>query len=160
MWWIIWLVLAITLLAIDLLLPDPITVWFGMAASVVWLVSLIIPSIPWYWEITMFLVLSIGAVIALPPKRIKPFLKRLKGQSDQETDFEFLLKYTGVVEECINNDLSTGLVKIHGVVWSARSVDNSTIEKGSIVTIQSVNGNKLYVKKKKEEDEMPEITTG
>ena len=156
MWWVVWLIAAVVLLLVEFLLPDPVTVWFGLSAAVVWLLSLIFQNMPWYWEVILFVVLSIGLLVAMPPRRMKMFLKKIKRQTEQETDFEYILKHIGVVQENVNNDLSTGLVKINGVVWSARSVDNTLIEKGSIVTIDSVDGNKLYVKKKEEEQSQEE----
>lgn len=150
MWWILWLILTVIFLSIEFFLPDPVTVWFGLSSGVVWTVSLIFPSLPWYWEIILFIALSIGAIIALPPKRMKTYLKKIKRETDQETNFEYACKYTGIVQEEVNNDLSTGLVKINGVVWVARSEDNTILEKNSFVTVTSVSGNKLYVKKKEE----------
>lgn len=149
--WIVWLIAAVLLLLIEFLLPDPVTVWFGLAAGVVALFSLIFQEVSLFWNAIIFIVLSISALVAVPPRRMKMFLKKIKRQTEQETDFEYILKHIGVVQETVNNDLSTGLVKINGVIWSARSVDNTLIEEGSIVTIESVDGNKLYVKKKEEE---------
>ena len=151
MWWLVWLCVAVVLLVIELLLPNPVTVWFGLAAAVVSLAALIFSNLSWYGEIGLFVVLSIVAVIALPTRRINPILRKIKRQNEQETDFEYVLKHTGVVQEEVNNDLSTGLVKINGVVWSARASGEEIIEAGSIVAVESVNGNKLYVKKKEEE---------
>ena len=151
MWWLVWLCVAVVLLLIELLLPNPVTVWFGLAAAVVSLAALIFSNLSWYGEIGLFVVLSIVAVIALPTRRINPILRKIKRHKEQETDFEYVLKHTGVVQEEVNNDLSTGLVKINGVVWSARASGEEIIEVGSIVAVESVNGNKLYVKKKEEE---------
>jgi membrane protein implicated in regulation of membrane protease activity len=148
MWWI-WLILAIVLLLIEYLLPDPVTVWSGLAAAVVCLFALI-PPIPWYVEIILFIVISIGLMIAFPPKKAKKLLRRLKLQAKQETALDYLLKNVAVVKETVDNDLSTGVVKVNGVLWTARSVDNTVIEKESIVSIESIDGNKLYVKLKEE----------
>ncbi len=158
MWWIVWLIAAVFLLLVELLLPDPVTVWFGLAAGVVCLFALIFQNMPWYWEVVLFVALSIGLLVVFPPRRMKMLLKKIKRHRDEETDFEYILKHIGIVQENVNNDLSTGLVKINGVVWSARSVDNTLIKKGSIVTIESVDGNKLYVKKKEEGQDKEEQT--
>ena len=53
-----------------------------------------------------------------------------------------------VVTEEINNLLGKGQAKIRGVIWTARSADESVIPKDSIVIIKAIEGVKLIVEKK------------
>ena len=47
------------------------------------------------------------------------------------------------------NEHQAGSVKIDGVVWSCKSVDNSDIKSGAKVEIKQVLGNKLLVEEVK-----------
>ena len=51
---------------------------------------------------------------------------------------------TGIVIENLNPE---GLIKTHGEIWKALSLDNKTIKKGSVVKIISVEGLLLHVKR-------------
>ena len=50
----------------------------------------------------------------------------------------------GIVIENLNPE---GLIKTHGEIWKALSLDNKTIKKGSVVKIISVEGLLLHVKR-------------
>ena len=93
--------------------------------------------------------LATGLLVATRPLA-KRFLKRKKGQ---ETNLELVVDHIGIVEEDINNDLAVGLVKINGLVWSARSKNGDVISKKSFVIVKEINGNKLIVEKRKEKEE-------
>lgn len=51
------------------------------------------------------------------------------------------------VIETIDNAKGSGTVRLRGVEWMARSVDDTVIEEGKVVTIQSVSGVKLLDKR-------------
>ena len=44
-------------------------------------------------------------------------------------------------------ELERGEVSYHNIEWTAESVDNTPIEKGTVVIITGIEGNKLKVKK-------------
>ena len=51
-----------------------------------------------------------------------------------------------IVYVAIDNAKGSGTVRLRGVEWMARSVDDTVIEEGKVVTVQSVSGVKLLVK--------------
>ena len=51
-----------------------------------------------------------------------------------------------VVTEEINNIEAKGAVKVGGIVWSARSETDETIETGKTVTVTKIDGVKLIVR--------------
>ena len=53
----------------------------------------------------------------------------------------------GIVEETVDNTEGTGIVKVEGSTWTARSSDGSRIEKGSNITVDRIDGVKLMVSK-------------
>ena len=150
MWWILWLCLAVVLLLIELVAVELVSVWFSTAALVVSVIVAIVPGLHWGWQIFIFALISTVLVILTRPL-VKKILKRREGQ---ETNLELILNHTGIVEEKIDNDFSIGAVKINGLTWSARSKDGSVIEKGELVVVEQIVGNKLIVTKKiKKENE-------
>ena len=47
----------------------------------------------------------------------------------------------------VDNTEGTGIVKVEGSTWTARSSDGSRIEKGSNITVDRIDGVKLMVSK-------------
>ena len=72
-------------------------------------------------------------------------MMRKKGQ---ETNLELIVNHNAMVVEDINNDEEVGAVKINGLIWSARAKDGQCIDKGTIVVVDEIRGNKLIVIKK------------
>ena len=76
---------------------------------------------------------------------MKRFLKKNK---NQETNLELNLDKVAVVTERIDNVKGEGTIKINGLEWSARSLDDSVIEKDELVIFKEIKGNKALVIKK------------
>jgi membrane protein implicated in regulation of membrane protease activity len=53
-----------------------------------------------------------------------------------------------VVTEKIDNVAGEGAIKINGLIWTARSIDDSIIEVGELVIFKEIKGNKAFVVKK------------
>ena len=63
----------------------------------------------------------------------------------QATNADRILGQRGQVLEDIDNAQSTGVVKVDGKIWTARSADGRHIPAGSQVTIRSIEGVKVIV---------------
>ena len=63
----------------------------------------------------------------------------------QATTADRILGQRGQVLEDIDNAQSTGVVKVDGKIWTARSADGQHIPAGSQVTIRSIEGVKVIV---------------
>ncbi len=84
----------------------------------------------------------------------RPLVKKfLKSREDQATNLDLIKGKLGIVEENIDNDLAQGAVKINGLVWNARSMDGEKLSKGTFVIVNKIDGNKLIVTKRKEQEE-------
>lgn len=77
-----------------------------------------------------------------PPARQEVFKKRV-----QPTNADRYIGLEGIVEETVDNTDGTGIVKVAGSTWTARSSDGSRIEKGSNITVDKIDGVKLMVSK-------------
>ncbi len=143
-WWILWLGVALALLILELLTTELVSIWFSIAALLMGIVTAIFPSLHWVWQMLIFALCATGLLILT-----RPFVKRfLKREDKQATNLDLIIGQTGQVEEDIDNDRSQGAVKVKGIVWNARSQSGETIPKGTLVRIESFDGNKLIVTKK------------
>lgn len=143
-WWILWLGLALALLAVEFLTTELVSIWFSASALLVGIVTAIFPSLHWAWQIFIFAVCSTGLLILTRPL-VKKFSKR---ERKQATNLELIVGQTGIVEEEIDNDRSQGAVKVKGIIWNARSENGEIIPKDTLVQVQSIDGNKLIVTKR------------
>ena len=75
-------------------------------------------------------------------------MKLLKRGKNQETNLELNIGKVAVVTEKIDNVRGEGAVKINGLEWSARSLDDSVIEKDELVIFKEIRGNKALVERK------------
>ncbi|MBR7160209.1 MAG: NfeD family protein [Clostridia bacterium] len=144
MTWLIWLGIAVLLIIIEAFTFDLVAVWFAASALVLTIVTSIVPTLDVFWQIAIFV--SVTAVLLISTRNaVKKFMMRKKGQ---ETNLELIVNHNAMVVEDINNDEEVGAVKINGLIWSARAKDGQCIDKGTIVVVDEIRGNKLIVIKK------------
>lgn len=143
-----WLALAIALLVFELITVQLVSVWFAMGAGVTAIVTAIVESaggsLDVVWQVAIFVVVS--GVLLLSTRKLA--LKLLKKNNKQETNLELNIGKIAVVTERIDNVRGEGAVKINGLEWSARSVDDSIIEKEELVVFKEIQGNKALVERK------------
>lgn len=77
---------------------------------------------------------------------VRPFAVKVLDKNRAKTNIDELPGQKAEVIETIDNAKGSGTVRLRGVEWMARSVDDTVIEEGKVVTIQSVSGVKLLVK--------------
>lgn len=77
----------------------------------------------------------------------RPIVKKKLTVKVEPTNADRCIGLIATVIEDINNIDGTGLVKVDGKIWTARSSDSSIIEKGTKVIIEKIDGVKLIVKK-------------
>ena len=117
-----------------------VSIWF-VAGSAVALLTAILGLGIWV-QITVF-VLASAAALALT----RPLMKKLASTKAIPTNADRVLGVVCKVTETIDNENSTGAVYADGKTWSARSADGSVLPVGVQVTVESMEGVKLFVKK-------------
>ena len=144
----IWLSLAIALVVVELSTTQLVSIWLAIAAAITAIITAIVAScggtLPLVWQIIIFVVSS-AALLASTRKLVQKLFKRNK---NQETNLELNLDKVAVVTERIDNVREEGAIKINGLVWTARSLDDSVIEKDELVIFKEIRGNKAFVIKK------------
>ena len=139
---IFWLGIFIVLVVIEALTIGLVSIWFAVGALGSAFVSLVTDDI--FIQLMVFVCISV--VMLLCTKRI---VSKVKIKRIVPTNLDRIIGFTGEVTEKITNH--SGEVKVDGKRWSA--VAESEIDVGSKVEILAIDGVKLCVRKKKEEEE-------
>ena len=134
----VWLVLMVGFLFLETGTVSLVSIWFAVGALSAMIASLF--SAPIVVQGVVFLVVSCICLAALRPlfrKFIQPKLIK--------TNVESVPGSVGIVIETVNNLEATGQVKLEHMVWSARSTDESTLEVGTQVRVDRIEGVKVFV---------------
>lgn len=138
---LVWFALAAVLGIVEAMTVSLVSIWFALGA-----VAAIIPAffnVPIWGQILVFLVVS-----ALAFAFTRKFLKDVIKVKKQPTNSDVLIGADGMVTADVNNLEGTGKVYISGLTWSARSENGENIPKGTVVTINKIEGVTLIVKTK------------
>lgn len=136
----IWIGLIVIFVIVEAATVQLVTVWFavgGIAGLIAYAFGLEI-----WMQILIFAVVS---AVALAVTR--PFVKKITKGRKQPTNADRYIGQEATVTEPISNELSTGAVRIGGLEWTARTVDNSEVDKGERVVVEAIEGAKLLVKR-------------
>lgn len=136
-----WLIALIALLIIELITLGLTTIWFAGGALIALIAALC--GAPFWLQFTLFLVVSAILLFVTRPIAVKYWNKdRIKTNADG------LVGQTALVIEEIDNIKAKGAVSVNGLEWTARTADNSIIEKDKVVVIKEIQGVKLIVENK------------
>lgn len=138
---VIWVVLLIVFLIMEAATVQLVSVWFAVGALAALIANL--GGLNVIGQIVLFLVLSAVCLVAT-----RPLVKKLTAAKIQKTNADRCIGAEAVVTEEINNLESTGQVKAIGNIWTARSTDDTVIEKGTVVIVERMEGVKLIVRNK------------
>ncbi|WP_442970733.1 NfeD family protein [Romboutsia sp. CE17] len=135
---LIWLVVALIFGVGELLTTSLTLIWFSIGALIVLVLSSFIKSI--LLQVFIFSIISISLLVVATKKIVK------KDENYKyETNLQGVLSKKGVVKEEIL-PYQTGIVVIDREEWSAISINNEKIDKGSTVDVIKIEGVKLVVK--------------
>ncbi|MDC7124898.1 MAG: NfeD family protein [Spirochaetales bacterium] len=135
----IWLGIAILLIIIEATTVNLATIWFALGALISMVLAFL--DIPFVWQILIFLILS-SVLLAFT----RPVLVKKLRVGAEKTNVESLVGKSGKVIVKITSD-QKGQVKTGGQIWTAAAIDDKTIEEGSQIKIEKIEGVTLYVSK-------------
>ena len=138
---VVWLILLVVFVIVEALTVGLASVWFAAGALVALLSTYFTDNI--WLQIFLFVAVSAVALFAL-----RPLAKKYVTPKQVATNADRVIGRDAVVTEDIDNLTATGAVKIFGVLWTARSVDDNPIPAGATVTVREIDGVKLVVSKK------------
>lgn len=143
-----WLALSIALLVMELATTQLVSIWFSIGAGTAAIITAIVNSaggnLSVIWQVVIFA--AVSAVLLLSTRKLAK--KLVKKTKNQETNLELNIGKVAIVVETIDNIKGEGAIKINGLEWSARSADDSIIQKDELVIFKEIQGNKAIVERK------------
>lgn len=138
---IVWILVAIAVIAIDIITSSFVFMWFSLGAFVAIILSLIGISVA--WQIVAFLVIGVATVSIGYPWAKKKF--------KADVNHVPTMEQTYIGKEMIaNEDMEEkSKIKVSGIYWTAYN-KGKIIKKGERYTITGIEGNKLIVKLKED----------
>lgn len=137
-----WLILFVVLIILELCTVNLTTIWFAFGALLAYVVSLFTDNV--MIQTTVFLAVSVITLILT-----RPIVKKYLLTKPSRTNADMLIGKIGVVtKEITKTDI--GEVKIDGKYWSAKA--DEKIKEGSKVEILAIEGVKLIVLEKEDDD--------
>lgn len=138
--WQIWLIISCLCFIIEMATIGFFVFWFGIGAFLSMIVSLFFPE-NIILQCIVFFITSIVLLFLTKPL-VEKFTKKDK---KIETNAYSIIGKKGIVTQDINSTYAIGQVKISGEVWSAKTLDDSIIEKGTQIKVLQIDGVKAVV---------------
>ena len=136
--WIVWLVLMVVFLMAEASTVSLVSIWFAVGSLGALIANLL--NAPFWLQITVFFVLSATLLACLRPL-VKKFIK----PKITATNADSVIGSAGYVTEDIDNLSARGQVKLGGMFWSARSTSGNPIQQGTKITVDKIEGVKVFV---------------
>ena len=137
--WMIWLALFIGALVLEGITMQLFSVWFAVGA-LAGIIASVAGAQAWV-QIVLFVAVSAVSLAAT-----RPLVKRMQNKKPTPTNADRFVGQNAEVLEEIDNIKGTGVIKVLGQTWSARTpVDGVVIPEGETVVTLSIQGAKLLV---------------
>ena len=138
--WQIWLIVAGLCFIIEMATVGFFVFWFGIGALISMVVSIFFPE-NIILQAVIFVISSVILLLLTKPL-VNKFTKKDK---KIETNAYSIIGKKGIVVQDINPTFGVGQIKIAGEVWSAKTSDETTIEKGTEIKVIQIDGVKAVV---------------
>ena len=138
--WKIWLIVAGFSFILEIATVGFLVFWFGVAALIVCILSLFIPSL--VAQFAIFIILS--ALLICLTRR---FAEKITKKDTIVTNSNSIIGKKAIVKKDISST-SNGQIKVNGDIWTAVLSEDFTdsISEGSTVEIEKIDGVKAVVK--------------
>lgn len=140
---ILWVVVFFVAVIVESLEPQLVSLWFAGGALIALLFATLF-QVGFIWQILIFTFTSVLLLVLT-----KPLVKKVTNRPTVPTNADALIGQDILIEKGFGPKLSG--MGMHGDVrWKLISHQDVTFKAGEYATIQSIDGNKLIVTKKKE----------
>ena len=140
---IIWLIVLVVCLVVEISTLGLTSIWFAGGALLAMLIAMI--GGPLWLQVLIFLVTSVVLLIFT-----RPIARKYFNKNREKTNVNSKIGKQAIVTVTIDNLKGEGQIVTEGMEWTARSLDSSVIEEGSVVTIEIIEGVKAIVSIRKE----------
>ena len=135
---IVWLCLLVLFLFAEAATVTVTCLWFAGGALAALIVSLTGGGIG--FQTAVFLVVSAVLLTAL-----RPLVRKYLTPKVTKTNIDSVIGSTGLVTEAICNIEARGQVKLGAMHWTARSTSGAPIPEGTQITVDRIEGVKVFV---------------
>ena len=135
---VIWGVLALLLMAAEILVPGAFMLWLGFAAAVLFLVTLFVPDLGLLWQIVLFSIFSLVFI-----QIYRQFFRGKSRESDQpllNRRADQLIGQTFVLDGDITQ--GRGTIRVGDAIWT---VIGPELPAGTRVRVVGVDGMNLRI---------------
>ncbi|NMO19523.1 NfeD family protein [Pyxidicoccus fallax] len=139
--WQLWMVAALVFGGLEMKLSGFVTLWFAVGA----LVSSLAAALGLGIDFQLFLFTAVSATLFGASRTIFKSVF-MRTASHLKTGVEAMLGQEAVVVEAIH-ETHGGTVRINGELWTARSLAEGGVPEGERVTVEQVEGLKLWVRR-------------
>ena len=135
---IAWLCAMIVFLVVEASTVCLVSIWFAVGSLGALLAEVL--GAPGWVCILIFLALSTALLACL-----RPFVKKFIKPKLTATNIDAVIGSAGFVTEDIDNLAARGQVKLGAMTWSARSTSGDPIGKDTKITVDKIEGVKVFV---------------
>jgi len=136
---IIWLTLLLVFLIVEAVCAiHLVSIWFAVGALCAMFVALL--SGPIWLQVSVFLAVSC-VLLAL----LWPLVRKFLNPKLTATNIDSVIGSTGLVTVAIDNVVASGQVKLGAMYWTARSTSGAPIPEGTRITVDGIEGVKVFV---------------
>ena len=139
---LLWVLVFAVALLLECCTVQLVSIWFCVGAVAAEILELF--HCPVWIQVAAF-----AAISALCLLLVYPLLSKNLKSKKQDFNANKILGQIGLVVQQIDNIQASGLIKINGTTWTARSVNDEIIEKDKLVKIIKIDGVKAIVKEVK-----------
>lgn len=134
----LWLGVMVLFLVVEAVTVGLVCIWFAAGALAALLCAMLGGEI--WLQVVLFL-----AVSAVTLYFTRPLVRKYVNAKVEPTNADIVIGKECRVTETIDNIEGTGAVYVDGKTWTARSENDETIQKGTLVTALRIDGVKLIV---------------
>ena len=138
---IAWLCGMIVFLVLEATTVSLVSIWFALGCFGAMVAELL--GAPGWVCILIFMILSAVLLACL-----RPFVKKFIKPKITATNTDAILGSAGFVTEDIDNLAARGQVKLGAMTWTARSTSGDPICKDTKITVDKIEGVKVFVSPK------------
>lgn len=135
----IWTIILVISVIVEAITVDLVSIWFSIGA-----IGALICEALGLNQMTQIVVFTIISILCILVSR--PLSKKYLRKNTIKTNLDRVIGQHCLVTETITAD-TKGEVKVMGNLWSASSLDNTTIEAGQYAEVVSIEGAHVVVKK-------------
>ena len=142
---VFWAAAIVAFIVIELVTVGLASIWFALGALCALIAALLGAGL--WMQIIWFAVISAATLVLT-----RPLVKKYINSKTYATNADRVIGSRAVVKERIDPLAATGAVLADGKMWTARTADGSVLEPGDIVTVMHIEGVKLIVERKAENE--------